>query len=341
MSNIREVARIAGVSVATVSRALSHPEKVSEASLKKVKDAIAQTKYRPNMLARNFRSARSYSLVVMVPNIANPFFSGVIRSIERQAQTKGYAVLLGDTQDSVEREQEYMRLAETRLAEGVIQLRPYTDEEPILEGANFPYLYLCTTEATPGPCIRIDNIAAIAQTVQHLYDLGHRRIGLITGITDNPHTVDRMKGYKRGLENVGLSYDPSIVVEGEYTIWSGTKAAHSLCENNNRPTAVVCMNDEMAIGAIQTFRSRGLKVPQDISITGFDDINYAQHCEPPLTTVTQPTDEMGALAVDLLLRLINGETLEKEKYIFPFQFIDRESTGPAPADIKPAEKREI
>lgn len=333
MSNIREVARIAGVSVATVSRALSSPEKVSDASIKKVKDAIAKVNYRPNMLARNFRSARSYSIVVMVPNISNPFFGNIIRSVELKAQKLGYSVLLGNTQDQQDREKEYVKLAETRLADGIIQLRPFQDEDSILQGATFPYVYLCTTESTPGPCVRIDNVAAVERVMEHLFKLKHRRIGLITGPNENPHTVDRMKGYRQALEKAGINFDPSLIAEGEYTTWSGADAAAQLCNVANRPTAIVSMNDEMAIGAIQALRSRGLSIPQDISVTGFDNIDYSRYCDPPLTTVGQPTDEMGAKAVDLLVRLINGENLSEEKYVFPFEFEQRQSTAFAPETV--------
>jgi len=328
MSNIREVARIAGVSVATVSRALSHPEKVSETSRQRVKEAIDKVNYRPNMLARNFRSARSYSLVVLVPDISNPFFALVIRSIELQAQKKGYSVLLGDTQDSSSREQDYIRLVETRLADGVIQLRPMSDHFHDSSSFNFPYLHLCATESTPGPCIRIDNVAAFENMVEYLVSLGHTRIGLITGLKGNPHTIDRLKGYKSALKKAGIAYDEELVAEGEYLIWSGVNAANKLCKLKDRPTAIACMNDEMAIGAIQALKSNGLQVPADVSVTGFDDINYARYCDPPLTTIAQPSEDMGSIAVDLLLRLINGEKLDEEEHVLPYDFIVRKSTSP-------------
>ncbi|WP_188150807.1 LacI family DNA-binding transcriptional regulator [Teredinibacter waterburyi] len=327
MSNIREVARIAGVSVATVSRTLSHPDKVSEASKKKVMEAIEQVKYRPNMLARNFRSARAYSLVVLVPDIANPFFALVIRSIEQQAQKKGYSVLLGDTQDSHAREQDYIRLVETRLADGVIQLRPQWDQTSDQQSMNFPYLHLCATESTPGPCIRVDNVAAFKNIVDYLISLGHRRIGLITGLKGNPHTIDRLKGYKQALSEAGIPFDETLIAEGEFLIWSGVNAANTLCKLPNRPTAIACMNDEMAIGAIQAIKSHDLKVPGDISVTGFDDISYSRYCDPPLTTISQPADDMGSIAVDILLRLIEGETLDEEEHVLPYDFIVRKSTS--------------
>jgi len=327
MSNIREVARVAGVSVATVSRALSHPDKVSDASRKKVEDAIEKVNYRPNMLARNFRSARSYSLVVLVPDISNPFFSQVIRSVELQAQKKGYSVLLGDTQDNSTREKEYIRLVETRLADGIIQLRPASEEFNQTRKFSFPYLHLCATESTPGPCIRVDNVTAFEHMVEYLISLGHQRIGLITGLKGNPHTVDRMKGYRKALEKAGIAFDDRLIAEGEYTIWSGVNAANTLCKLPESPTAIACMNDEMAIGAIQSLKSHGYQVPDDISVTGFDDISYARYCDPPLTTIAQPAGDMGAIAVDLLLRLIEGDILEQDEHVMPYDFIVRKSTS--------------
>lgn len=329
MSNIREVARVAGVSVATVSRALSHPEKVSEASIQKVKKAIEEVKYRPNMLARNFRSARSYSIVVLVPDIANPFFSLIIRSIEMQAQKRGYAVLLGDTQDSYSREKDYMKLVETRLADGLIQLRPHSPDSPSPRALGLPHINLCGTEGTPGPCIRVDNVQAAKSMVDYLISLNHRRIGIVSGLRNNPHTIDRMKGYRMSLSEAGIEFDPQLVSEGEYTIWSGVNAANKLCTLKETPTAIVCMNDEMAIGTIQSLKAHGFSVPGDVSVTGFDDIDYARYCDPPITTIAQPVEDMGRIAVDLLLRLIEGEELTEEQHVLPHDFIVRKSTAPA------------
>ena len=332
MSNIREVARLAGVSVATVSRTLSHPEKVSAESIAKVKKAIEEVNYRPNMLARNFRSARSYSIVVLVPDISNPFFSLVIRSIEAHAQKRGYAVLLGDTQDNDEREKEYIRMVETRLADGIIQLRPQSSSYAASTDLGLPYINVCGTEGTMGCCIRVDNTSGMRHMVNYLTSLNHRRIGLITGLRGNPHTIDRMKGYKKGLEDSGIEFDRRLVAEGEYNIWSGVSAANQLSSLSERPTAIVCMNDEMAIGAIQALKSKNIRVPEDISVTGFDDIDYARHCDPPLTTIAQPRDTMAQIAVDYLLRRIEGNEPESTDmhFVQPYDFVLRKSVVPAP-----------
>lgn len=331
MSNIREVARIAGVSVATVSRSLSRPEKVSPQTIERVKQAIEQVNYRPNMLARNFRSARSFSILVLVPDISNPFFSEVIRCIESHAQKRGYAVLLGDTQDDDGRERDYIRMVETRLADGIIQLRPQSPSYVSSSSMGLPYINVCGTEGTEGCCIRVDNAAAMKHMVNYLVSLKHKRIGLIAGLRNNPHTIDRLKGFQQGLEEAGIEFDKRLVAEGEYSIWSGVNAAHQLLSQKELPTAIVCMNDQMAVGAIQAIRSKNLRVPEDISVTGFDNIDYARYCDPPLTTISQPRDDMAQVAVDYLLRRIEGDDSEAvdTHFVRPYDFVLRKSCAPA------------
>lgn len=330
MSNIRDVARLAGVSVATVSRALSNPEKVSPESLEKVHKAIAEVGYRPNMLARNFRSARAYAVVVLVPDIANPFYSLFIRALEDRAHQKGYAVLLGDTRGTPEREMEYIRRVETRLADGIVQLRPSSEKSQNNIPADVPCVNACGCEYTVGPAIRIDNRGAAKSMVNYLISLGHRRIGVISGLKDNPHAIDRLEGYKEALADAGIPFEKELIAEGDFTMWSGLNAAFQFCNMKNRPTAIFSMNDEMAIGAMQTLKSQGIRIPEDISVTGFDDIAYAKYSDPSLTTISQPAEEMGKMAMDMLLKVIEGEPLSQRECVLPTEFIIRKSTGPAP-----------
>ena len=330
MSNIRDVARLAGVSVATVSRALSNPEKVSDDSLDKVHKAIAQVGYRPNMLARNFRSARAYAVVVLVPDIANPFYSLFIRALEDRAQQKGYAVLLGDTRGTPEREMEYIRRVETRLADGIVQLRPSSEKSQNNIPPDIPCVNACGCEYTTGPAIRIDNRAAAKTMVNYLISLGHKRIGVISGLKDNPHAIDRLEGYKEALAEAGIPFEKDLIAEGDFTMWSGLNAAFQFCNMKVRPTAIFSMNDEMAIGAMQTLKNQGIRIPEDMSVTGFDDIAYAKYSDPSLTTISQPAEEMGKMAMDMLLKVIEGEPLSQRECVLPTEFIIRKSTGPAP-----------
>lgn len=326
MSSIREVARVAGVSIATVSRALSQPDKVSKTALEKVHAAIAKVDYRPNMMARNFRAARSYSIVVLVPNIANLFFSTVIRGIEDAAQQAGYAVLLGDTRDSVKREKDYINLVHTRQSDGVLQLRPHSPGVSLEPDPQIPMVNACGCENTPYPSVRIDNAGAARAVMDYLIGQGHRRIGVIAGKADNPHTIDRYKGYQQAIEAAGIAFDRNLLVYGDFTLRSGVVAAGHFARMKDRPSALFSMNDEMAIGAMQGLRNAGLKVPQDMAITGFDDIDFAKYTDPALTTVAQPAEELGKTAFQSLLTLIEGRELQHPEVVLPYEFVVRKST---------------
>ena len=326
MSSIREVSRVAGVSIATVSRALSTPEKVSKKSLRKVQEAVEKVHYRPNMMARNFRAARSHSIVVLVPNLANLHFATVIRSLEEEAHKNGYSVLLGDTGGSEERDQEYMNLVETRQADGAIQLLAHAKGAPPPPD-HIAIVNACGAEDTPYACVRIDNAEASKTVVDYLISLGHRRIGVISGLKSNPHSIDRLKGYTQALSNAGIPFDANIVVEGDFTIASGPNAANHFAAMKNRPTALFCMNDEMAIAAIQGLRNHDIKIPEEMSITGFDDIEFSRISDPPLTTVSQPAKEIGKVAMRTLLKKINGEGIAQETIVLPHELIVRKSTA--------------
>ncbi|WP_448249691.1 LacI family DNA-binding transcriptional regulator [Thalassotalea agariperforans] len=328
MSNIREVAELAGVSTATVSRAISNPDKVSEKALKKVQDAIDKIGYKPNMMARNFRFHRAYSILVLVPDLANAFFSTVVKGIEDVARTKGYSILLGDTRDSLDREKEYLRLLNTSQADGVIQLRPHREEDmSTFVNADFPVVNACGCIGTPYPTVRIDNMAAQKTVVDYLISLGHTKIAAVTGLSDNPHSIRRLEGYKQSLAQAGIPFEKSLVFEGDFSKWSGLNAATQFVHMDNRPTAVVSFNDEMAIGLIKGFKTAGLSVPSDVSVTGFDDMEVSKYIDPTLTTISQPATELGKTAMNLLFRLLDDKEITQTEYVLPFEFLVRESTS--------------
>lgn len=327
MSTIRDVSKEAGLSIATVSRALSAPEKVSKESLKKVHAAIDKLQYRPNMLSQKFRNKTANCIVVLVPDIANLFFTTVIRGIESVAQKRGFSVLLGDTRDSLQREQEFINLVETRQADGIIQLRPYSSEDSVLPKPQVIAVNASGCENTPYPAVRIDNIGAAKEVVKYLISLGHTRIGVISGLQKNPHTIDRMQGYKLALGEANINYDPTLVAEGDFTLWSGLNASEHFSRMKNMPTAIFCMNDEMAIGAIKGLKGKGLRIPQDISITGFDDLEVSRYVDPPLTTVAQPAEKLGEKSAELLFQLIDLQIPSQSEYVLPVEFVIRQSTA--------------
>ncbi len=327
MATIRDVSKIAGVSVATVSRTLSKPDKVSEKTRQIVHDAIKQTNYKPDILARNFRTRKSSTVVVLVPDIANPFFSRVIRGIEQTAQRLGYAVLLGDTQGERDREITYANMVHTSQADGIIQLDchiPFEDKND----RTSPIVNACDcVRGTDMPTVQLDNVAAAKEMANHLISLGHTNIGIISGPENSTITNDRLRGFKAALEDGGLSYNSANRMYGDYSIPSGAMAASDLLSLPDAPTAIFCMNDEMAIGAIRQAKKMELNVPSDISISGFDDISFSEFSDPPLTTVSQPAEEFGSNAMQMLYDLMNDEEPANKNIFLPFELVIRESTG--------------
>lgn len=332
MSNIREVARLAGVSVATVSRTLKDPRLVLPTTRERVLKAVEDSGYRPNMLARNFSSGKSYAVMVLVPNVANPFFSKVIRGIEQAAQDKNYSVLLGDTQGKPEREHFYAGMALTNQADGLIQLGsryPFAEKDAAL-AASVPIVNACERIADDDsyPVVELDNRSAASTVARHLVDLGHRRIGVITGPVDSPIVRDRLAGFCEVLRQSNLEFDEAQMANGEFTMSSGVSGAEALLSSPQPPSAIFCMNDEMAIGAIHYIKKIGLRVPEDISVVGFDNIEFACFTDPPLTTIKQPAEELGRRAMDTLLHIISGSRPEVNRTTLSFDLVVRESSGP-------------
>lgn len=331
MSTIRIVSKLAGVSTATVSRTLKNPELVSPDTRQRVMQAVQSAGYRPNQLARNFSSGKAYAVVVLVPNVANPFFSRVIRGIEQEAQACGYAVLLGDTQGSVSREQEYARMGLTSQADGLIQLDsryPFSEEDRKL-AATVPFVNACERIDEPAgyPVVELDNRGAARALIQHLLDLNLKRLAVITGPAHSPIVRDRLAGMKDALLGAGLTLAANAVVEGDFSMQSGHDAAERLLQQPERAQAIFCMNDEMAIGAMRCLRQHGLRVPQDIAIAGFDNIEFAAFTEPSLTTIDQPAEQLGRQAMRALYQLMRGEPLAQQHMMLSYRLVVRDSTA--------------
>ena len=331
MSNIYEVARRAGVSTATVSRVLSRPDVVAPETRKKVMQAVERLGYTPNSAAANLRTLRTRKLLVTVPDISNPFFSQILQGIEDAAQRKGYAVLLGDTQHDDKREERYASMLKSKEADGLIFLGHRLPKEaaalvkgmaprcaPVVNGCEFsPRLGV--------PSVHIDNAKASSEAIDHLYRLGHRRIGVITGPLASPLSRDRLRGVKSQAKSE-QGEDELMVVQGDFSIASGAAMADQLLTRKDAPTAVFCFNDGMAVGVIQTAKRHGRRVPEDLSVVGFDDIQFARYTDPPLTTVAQPMREIGEGTVRLLLEILEGNEIAPVSITLPHTLMVRGST---------------
>ena len=330
MANIRDVADNAGVSVATVSRTLQQPERVSPKTRSKVMAAVQAVGYKPNLMAVKFRSGKTHNLVVLVPTVANVFFARVISGMQEAAAELGYSILLANTLGNNDIENHYAKMVSTSQADGLIQLRAHNpfDASMINDNGLLPMVNACEViDDGQYPVVSLDNRAAAKAMTQHLISLGHKRIAMIKGPNSSPLTQERLNGYKDALRDANIDFDESLLLDGDFTLQAGYNAGVTISELNDRPSAVFCENDETAIGAMQAFKQADLHVPNDISVAGFDDIAFSAFVDPPLTTIAQPAEEFGRTAVTLLVDLLNGKIRKAPKVIMPFELIVRESTG--------------
>ncbi|WP_159588071.1 LacI family DNA-binding transcriptional regulator [Chelativorans xinjiangense] len=334
--NIQDVARLAGVSTATVSRAISTPSVVSEATREAVFDAVRRTGYQINLTARNLRRRRTGAIVVMVPDLGNPFFSRILAGIEHVAAPAGFSVLIVDTkQPHAEEGQLFTYLHNTR-ADGLISLDGSLPRALLerLDGSNGlpPIVFAC--EWMAGGLfskVVIDNAAGAAMAVRHLHGHGHRRIGHVLGPQGNVLTSARLKGTRAALEDLDLRIVPEWFFDGDFSLQSGAEAARAWLALQERPTAVFCASDQMACGFISELSMEGYSVPQDVSVVGFDDIDIARRFIPSLTTIHQPRNDIGAEAAKLLIeRIGNGKAAAPAvEEVLPVELVARESSGPA------------
>ncbi|MFS1488862.1 DNA-binding transcriptional regulator CytR [Vibrio splendidus] len=331
MATMKDVAQLAGVSTATVSRALMNPEKVSVSTRKRVETAVLEAGYSPNTLARNLRRNESKTIITIVPDICDPYFAEIIRGIEDAAVENDYLVLLGDSGQQKKRESSFVNLVFTKQADGMLLLgtdHPFDVSKP--EQKNLPPMVMAC-EFAPElelPTVHIDNLTSAFEAVNYLAQLGHKRIAQISGPTTATLCKFRQQGYQQALRRAGVSMNPAYSTVGDFTFEAGAQAVHQLLALPEQPTAIFCHNDAMAIGAIQEAKKLGLRVPQDLSIVGFDDIQFAQYCDPPLTTISQPRYEIGRQAMLMMLDLLKGNDVQAGSRLLEAKLVVRGSTAP-------------
>lgn len=333
---IRRVAELAGVSIATVSRTLAQPEKVAEATREKVMAAVRSTGFVPNRQAVDFRRRATGNVVLLVRDITNPFYLDIYRGIEEVAFANGYRVLMGDAQYDDARVARYVEMGRNRQADGVILMTGWLPDA--IPEASLPktVIALELINGSALPSVAIDNRAAARMAVEHLIGLGHRRIVHITGPSRLVMSSERHEGYLDALRMAGIEIDPVLTYVGDFHFGSGQQAIETLIEKQVEFTAVFASNDEMAVGAINALRGHGLTVPADVSVVGFDDMDYALSSDPPLTSIRQPRREIGRQAMQMLIDLLAGEGLSDPHVTADVELIVRKSTAPAPHSKKKA-----
>lgn len=326
---IQDVARVANVSTATVSRALSYPERVSEDTRRLVIEAVERTGYAVNQMARNLRRRQTGAIVVLVPNIGNPFFSTILAGIETTASRAGLNVLIADTRQPHVPAGQLSDYLHNNRADGMLVLdgalpavffsRPGRSTPPIV--------FCCEwNDDTELPWVRCDNAGGAELAVRHLHELGHHGIGHISGPRGNVLTRERQRGTEAALRALGLAVRRDWMFDGDFSLAAGARAARAWLGLAERPTAVTSSNDEMACGFIAELHRNGLSVPADVSVVGFDDIDIAGQFIPALTTVHQPRLEIGETAAAALIAMIRGTGQEIRTTTLGVELVVRSST---------------
>jgi len=330
-----DVAEVAGVSAATVSYVVNNgPRPVATETYQKVMGVIEELGYKPSAIARSLRLQRTSTLGLILPDTSNPYFAEVIRGVEQYAFDHGYTVILCHSDYSAEREIQYVKVMQAQRAAGVIWFPATADAAPalMLAESEIPTVVLDrTVSGVDFPSVLADNYKGACLATQYLIDLGHRDIGCIARPFDLQHSQERVKGFLETLGENGLSVEPPHIVKGGFRLEDGRVAAHQLLDQYPTTTAIFAYNDFMAIGAMRAAHERSLRVPEDLSIVGFDDIPLAQFTCPALTSVQQPKLEMGRKGAELLLGLIDEKPIAKSALTpLKVQLVVRESAGNGP-----------
>ncbi len=342
--SIRDVAKRAGVSIATVSRAVNRVPTVDPELVRRVRKAIEEVGYLPNTQARALVSGRSHLLGLIVSEITNPFFPELVQEFENLATAQGYEVLIGSTSYDPARTESLMRRLLQRNVDGVAVMTFGVEEELVkkLVEREFPLVFVDAGPSLPNiHVLKVDYAEGIRQGVQHLAALGHRKIAFISGPLEQRSPRVRRDAFLKAMREIGIDVPPEHEAEGTHTMEGGIVAMERLLTQDPLPTAVMCSNDMTAIGALHALYRTPLKVPRDISVVGFDDIHLAQFMLPPLTTVQMSCKSLAAAAVEALRAGIEPDhpKSSQKEWAIPTRLVVRQSSS-FPPDSLPAKLKE-
>lgn len=327
---MRDVAQLAGVSISTVSHVVNKSRGVSAEARAQVVQAMAQLDYRPNALARSLRRQKTHSLGMIVPDNANPFFAEIARAIEDYSFHHDYSVILCNSDGDLQKQAAYVDLLVERRVAGILFVAAGVSTELVdeLQRQRVPLVVIDReVSGVAVDMVQTNHYQGGRLATEHLIALGHRRIGCIAAGSDLSPSAERLTGYKDALAAHGLAYDAALVIPGDFQFASGYRATEQLLSLEERPTAVFACNDLMAVGAIRAATARGLRVPDDLSIVGFDDISLASYTNPPLTTIHQPKREIGRLAMEMLLTRMSDPDAPPHSVRLETELVVRQSSS--------------
>jgi DNA-binding LacI/PurR family transcriptional regulator len=327
--SIKDIARLANVSHPTVSRALQNSPLVNPRTAEKIRKIAAEAGYRASAVARGLVTRRSMTIGLVVTTVADPFTSEVFSGIEQEAHDRGYCVFLAESNADPERERKVVQIFAERRVDGIIvtSSRLGALYLPLLSELMVPIVLV--NDQLPGGfvhSVQIQNLEGSRAAASHLTGLGHRRIAYLGDEFGYQSDAERCAGYREALEAAGIAFLPELVVHGDGKPEAALRAMDALLALPQPPTAVCCYNDMSALGAMRSIHLHGLRVPEEISVAGFDDLFFAPYTQPPLTTVRQPTRRMGQLAMESLFKLMSGDESEIRIKV-EAELIVRASTG--------------
>jgi len=325
-ATLLDVARAAGVSASTVSRILNGTAKVADAKRLKVLEAIKALNFTPNHMAQNLKSGNSMTIGIVVQDISSPFFDEALRGVDDGLKGTGYTSVIVSGHWNAEEEEDRIRLLLARKVDGIILLSGRISDETVLRfSSRRPIVSTGRSMQTKSAIgFKIDNEYGAWMAVNHLIGLGHRRIAFVSGPVDHSDAEDRLKGYERALTEANIAIDRKLIAEGNFHEACGLNAVNHLFEMRQQFTAIFAANDLSAYGVRLGLYRKGIRVPEDISLVGFDDLPGSAYTAPPLTTIRQPMYDMGRIATHALLTIIDGKQAQWE--IPPVELIVRETT---------------
>ncbi|QGX65080.1 catabolite control protein A [Bacillus sp. ms-22] len=327
---IYDVAREANVSMATVSRVVNGNPNVKPTTRKKVLEAIDRLGYRPNAVARGLASKKTTTVGVIIPDISSIFYSELARGIEDIATMYKYNIILSNSDQNTDKELHLLNTMLGKQVDGIVFMGGNITDVHVEEFKRSPVpivLAASVEEQAQTPSVNINYEQAVYDSVQLLVEKGHKRIAFVSGPMSEPiNSVRKLAGYKRALEEAGIAFDEALVAEGDYSYDSGIDALDNLLDQSDKPTAVIAATDEMALGVIHGAQDRGVSIPEDLEVIGFDNTRLSLMVRPQLTTVVQPTYDIGAVAMRLLTKLMNKEQVEDQIVELPHRIEERQST---------------
>lgn len=325
-----DVARIAGVSASTVSHVLNGTRKVNTATRLRVEAAIEETGYRRNVVARSLAAGRTHTVGLSISALTNPYFGSLVHAVERALSDAGYVLIVGDSHDDVTSEKRVTGSLLDRQVDGMI-VAPAAGSErvtlPEITRTGTPLVLIDRGVDVGCDQVVPENFSSSRSLTEHLLDLGHRRIAVVRGLAGISSTIERFDGYAAALADRGIAIDPALVLDGESNTEAAEREVHALMSRADRPTALVSLNNAMTIGTLKAIRGLGLSIPADVAFLCYDDFEWSDLFEPRLTAAAQDVDTIGATAVEMLLRRIQGNDDAPQQIRVPTTFHHRNSCG--------------